>query len=79
MFQRSSTLKGDEYQHLQLASSIPVLDDGDPSSSPTLVAAWGQVQFMPDPNYHGTDELLIRVTDGEYVSYRRAPLGSPKR
>lgn len=30
---------------------------------------------MPDPNYHGPDELLLRVTDGEYVSCR---LGTPK-
>ena len=27
-----------------------------------------QVQFMPDPNYHGPDEIMVLVTDGEYVS-----------
>jgi len=28
-----------------------------------------QVQFMPDPNYFGPDELLLMVTDGQYVPW----------
>lgn len=32
-----------------------------------------QVQFMPDPNYFGPDELLLMVTDGQYVPWELIP------
>lgn len=33
-----------------------------------------QVQFMPDPNYFGPDELLLMVTDGQYVVNASVPI-----
>lgn len=33
-----------------------------------------QVQFMPDPNYHGPDEIMVLVTDGEYAVNTSVPI-----
>lgn len=27
-----------------------------------------QLEFLPDPNYNGPDELVVMITDGEYAS-----------
>lgn len=36
---------------------------------PFFIAKNRQVQFIPDPNYFGPDELLLMVTDGQYVPW----------
>lgn len=35
-----------------------------------------QVQFIPDPNYFGPDELLLMVTDGQYVPWSYFEVGN---